>query len=162
MFVEEHQRNWDEHLPLLLMSYRTAIHNTTGCTPAELMLGQNLRTLDQKKNPLNPSLSMLKAFRTGWSECRILLKVASDCMKLHYDTRASTSQFNRGNPVWLYNPQRKKGISPKLMRPWKGPFTVTKCLNDLVYRIQLGPRTKPKWFIATAYGNTVVQILHAG
>ena len=30
------------------------------------------------------------------------------------------------------------------MRNWQGPYVVTKCINDLVYRIQLGPKTKPK------------------
>jgi len=64
-------------------------------------------------------------------------------MKLYYDT-GNENKYSRGDLVWLYSPQRKKGISPKLMRPWKGPFTVTKRLNDLVYRIQLGPWTKPK------------------
>ena len=42
-FVEDHQRDWDSHLPLLLMAYRTAIHESTGCTPASLMLGRDLR-----------------------------------------------------------------------------------------------------------------------
>ena len=41
--VEDHQRDWDSHLPLLLMAYRTAIHETTGCIPASLMLGRDLR-----------------------------------------------------------------------------------------------------------------------
>ena len=35
-------------------------------------------------------------------------------------------------------------MSPKLFRNWEGPYTVVKPINDLVYRIQLGPRTKPK------------------
>ena len=35
-------------------------------------------------------------------------------------------------------------LSPKLQRPWQGPYTVTKRLNDLVYRIQLRASTKPK------------------
>ena len=40
----DHQRDWDSHLPLLLlMAYRTVIHESTGCTPASLMLGRDLR-----------------------------------------------------------------------------------------------------------------------
>ena len=30
------------------------------------------------------------------------------------------------------------------MRAWEGPYTVTKAINDVVYRIQLTPRSKPK------------------
>ena len=46
--------------------------------------------------------------------------------------------------MWLYNPQRKKGLTQKMQRPWQGPYVITKQINDLVYRIQLGPRAKPK------------------
>ena len=41
-FVDEN-RDWDTHIPLLLMAYSTAIHETTGCTPAQLMMGHDLR-----------------------------------------------------------------------------------------------------------------------
>ena len=154
MFVEEHQRDCDSHIPLLLMSYRTATHSTTGCAPAKLMFGRNLRVPNDLLYPrpdgehfesltlyakaLQDKLDVVQTF------ARTHLKIASDRMKLYYDCRAEDSKLHTGDPVWLYNPQRKKGISPKLMRPWKSPFVVTKCLNDLVYRIQLGPRTKPK------------------
>ena len=30
------------------------------------------------------------------------------------------------------------------MRAWEGPYTVTKAINDVVYRIQFTPRSKPK------------------
>ena len=29
-------------VPLLLMAYRTAVHETTGCTPAQLMMERDL------------------------------------------------------------------------------------------------------------------------
>lgn len=29
--------------------------------------------------------------------------------------------------------QRRKGKSPKLMRPWRGPYVVIKRINDVVY-----------------------------
>ena len=37
------KKDWDQHVPLLLMAYRSAVHDTTRCTPAKLMLGQDLR-----------------------------------------------------------------------------------------------------------------------
>lgn len=39
-----HQRDWDDHLPLVLMSCRSAVQESTSCTPALLMLGRELRT----------------------------------------------------------------------------------------------------------------------
>ena len=40
--------------------------------------------------------------------------------------------------------RRKKGKTPKLTRPWQGPYLVIKRINDVVYRVQLSPRSKPK------------------
>ena len=42
-FVQESQRNWDQILPLLAMVYRSAIHESTGCTPNELMVGRDVK-----------------------------------------------------------------------------------------------------------------------
>ena len=72
------------------------------------------------------------------------LKLSSDKMKRYYDLNTTQTRLEEGDPVWLYNPQRKKGLSPKLQKPWQGPYVILKRINDLVYRIQLGPRSKPK------------------
>ena len=39
-FADYNQRDWDLHIPFLLMAYRSAIHNSTGCSPAKMMLGR--------------------------------------------------------------------------------------------------------------------------
>ena len=153
-FVEDHQRDWDSHLPLLLMAYRTAIHETTGCTPASLMLGRDLRlpidllfgrpdqepssSISAYGESLEARLEQIHEF------ARDHLRLISDRMKERYDSTAEVTLLQRGDPVWLYNPQRKKGVTPKLMRPWQGPYVVIKRINDVVYRVQLGPKTKPK------------------
>ena len=43
-FVSDHHRDWDQHVPLLMMAYRTAVHETSGNTPAKLMLSVYLWT----------------------------------------------------------------------------------------------------------------------
>jgi len=52
------------------------------------------------------------------------LKTKSDYMKERYDVMANGQPLKAGDAVWLHNPQRKKGLSPKLCRPWEGPYTV--------------------------------------
>ncbi|KAG7472997.1 Retrovirus-related Pol poly from transposon, partial [Solea senegalensis] len=44
ILTAEHQRDWDVHLPLILLAYRSAVQDSTACTPALLMLGRELRT----------------------------------------------------------------------------------------------------------------------
>ena len=41
-FVAEDQRDWDSHLPILMMAYRSAVHETTSFTPCELMFGRQI------------------------------------------------------------------------------------------------------------------------
>ena len=72
-------------------------------------------------------------------------KMSSDRMKQRYDLLVQEEQpLEAGDAVWLHNPQKKKGLSVKLQCPWQGPYLVLKKINDLVYRIQLGPTCKPK------------------
>ncbi|CAI5653079.1 unnamed protein product [Oreochromis niloticus] len=44
ILTSRHQRDWDRHLPLVLWSYRTAVQESSQCTPAALMFGRELRT----------------------------------------------------------------------------------------------------------------------
>ena len=53
-------------------------------------------------------------------------------MKRQYDMRIVASTFGSGDLVWLHNPQRKKGILPKLRRPWEGSYVVVERLNDVM------------------------------
>ncbi|KAK3753675.1 hypothetical protein QZH41_003322 [Actinostola sp. cb2023] len=66
--------------------------------------------------------------------------------KRYYDHRGvHHNSFNRGDPVWLHNPKRKKGRCPKLQNDvYEGPFLVIDRLDDLTYRIQKAPKAKAK------------------
>ena len=125
-FVEDHQQDWDSHLPLLLMAYRTAVHEATGCTPVSLMLGQDLRLpidlhigCPEDEAPTGITVfaeELEKKLAQVHGVARSNLKMASDRMKERYDSMAEGTPLEKGEPVWVYIPQRKKGISPKLMR----------------------------------------------
>ncbi len=152
-FVDDHQRDWDRLVPLMIMAYRTAEHDTTGYSPAKVMMGHNLRlpmdliyerpdgeVLEHQSSfaeNLQSRLEQVHHFVRGH------IKGKSDKM-VYYDSQVEGEGLEVGDAVWLYSPQRKKGISPKLTRPWQGPYVVITRLNDLVYRIRLGPRSKAK------------------
>ena len=74
------------------------------------------------------------------------IKMMSDKMKQRHDLNfvKEGQKQQQGDAVWLHNPQKKKGLSTKLQRPWQGPYVITKQINDLVYRVQLDPNLKPK------------------
>lgn len=152
--VERHQTDWDKHLPLFLMAYRAAIHETTGQTPAKVVLGRELRLpcdlvfgsagTSNEEGATSYVENLRESLLITHQLVRQRMNIASDRMKARYDVRANPRQFNEGDLVWLYNPQRKKGLSPKLSPSWEGPYRIVKRINDVVYRIQRSPRSKMK------------------
>ena len=153
IFVMDNQTDWDLHVPFLLMAYRSAIHDTTKCTPAELMFGRNLKLPvdllywrpEQEHIAATEYVAQLCArIDRVHQHARRNIRVATERMKQYYDTRSNTERLEPGQHVWLHNPKRRKGVSPKLSRPWEGPYLVMDRLNDVFYRVQQGPRSKPK------------------
>ena len=71
-------------------------------------------------------------------------QVTSDRMKTRYDLKGNSVGFQAGDLVWLYNPRRRKARCPHLSPDWEGPYIVVTRINDLVYRIRQGPKTKMK------------------
>jgi hypothetical protein len=153
IFVDENQKDWDEHIPLLLMAYWTATHKSTGLTPAKVMMGRELRVpldllmgIPSKKNYVK-KLSYVEKLEESMDIAHSLaqkrLRIPTDQIKTRYNINAMAVTLSVGTPVWLYRPQWKKGLSPKLSKPWVGPYVILKRINDLVYRIQLSNRSKP-------------------
>jgi hypothetical protein len=129
------------------MAYRIFVCETTGHSPAS---GRDLRLpVDLLIGRPEPE-HIKSGFATELQErletihrfTRDHLKAQSDRMKDvdYYDQNLAGRDLHEGDPVWMHNPQRKKGLTPKLIRPWKGPFVITKKINDLAFRIQQSPR----------------------
>ncbi|GFX60141.1 kinectin [Trichonephila clavipes] len=72
------------------------------------------------------------------------IDMASEKLKTRYDARKTGHDFHGGDKVWLWNPKRRKVLSPKLQTNWEGRYTILKRLNDVMMRIQKSPHTKPK------------------
>ncbi|GBM70035.1 Retrovirus-related Pol polyprotein from transposon 412 [Araneus ventricosus] len=153
LFVSRNQTDRDTHLPLFLLAYRSAEHEVTGLTPAEMLFGRTLRfpcdilfgrpsetpsSPNEYMKNLEARLESIHAF------ARERIKLASERMKTRYDSRATHYHFKEGHLVWMYNPKRRRGLSPKLQQNWEGPYTVVKKLNNVVYRVQRSPNAKPK------------------
>ena len=143
-----HQRDWDMHLPLVLMACRTAIHDSTSCTPALLMLGRELRTPAELAFGRPPDAPLVPAgagyarrlqdrLDSAHAYARRQMRSAGVRQKRNYDLRAKGRHFAAGELVWTYSPKRKKGRCPKLDSHWVGPCRVLERLGEVVYRVQL-------------------------
>ena len=131
-FVEEHQKNWDALVPLMMLAYRSAVHESTGYTPARLTFGRDLRlpidlVYGRPKEEPSPHrtdyvLQLQERLENVYQYARQQIKIKSDKMKLYYDANhREDAELQEGMAVWLHNPHRKRGRSPKLQRDWQGP-----------------------------------------
>jgi hypothetical protein len=73
---------------------------------------------------------------------RDALQKSAERRKRYYDTSRRGKQYEEGELVWLFNPQRKIGKSPKLQKCWSGPFKIVKKLNDILYQIRKRDKLK--------------------
>ena len=156
LFVSECQKNWDEYLPYLMLAYRTSKHSSTQVTPCKMMFGRDVTLPVDLVEPipekykvdriepcqyvkeLEGKLSVVHEF------ARQKLKCASEIQKYYYDMKSFGSRFKVGDVILLYHPLKKIGIKPKLQCYWKGPYVVTKRINNVNYEIKQSPTGTPQ------------------
>ncbi|GFV02920.1 retrovirus-related Pol polyprotein from transposon 412 [Trichonephila clavipes] len=123
-------------LPLFLLDYRSAVHETTGYSPSQMLFGCDLRLPANilfnlpSDAPLAPEEYVEKL--QAWIEemyrlARDRIGMASAKMKTRYDARATGHDFYEGEKaLLLWKPKCCKRLSPKLQIKWEGPYTVLK------------------------------------
>ena len=153
LLVSRNQHDWDLKLPLFLLAYCSAVHETTGYTPSQMLFGRELRLpcdLFFGRPPDTPSspeeyLRDLQArFENVHNFARERISMATEMMKTRYDIKATNHGFQECGKVWLWNPVRRKGLSPKLQSNWDDLYTVLIRLNNIVVHIRKTPPSKPK------------------
>ena len=85
--------------------------------PVDLFIGRP--DDDQPVHTSDYAQPLLNGLEKVHDYARQHLKMKSDKMKTHYDLQATGDELKVGDAVWLYNTQRKKGVSPNLSRTSK-------------------------------------------
>ena len=152
--VSKDQTNWDEILPMTLMAYRSAEQESTKHSPNMMMFGREIRLPVDLLFGTGPSetvqsesdyvSNLREKLCIAHDSARENIKNASEKQKNNYDYRVHFNDYKVGDYVWLFNPKRKVGLSPKLQSNWEGPYKITSVISDLVYRIQMSPSHKPR------------------
>ena len=152
MYVEKKPSTWDEHLPYVMLAYRSSIHGSTGFSPNMMMLGREVelplqavvpRPEDDKEDICEYVQGVQEKLEEAHVAARVHLKKAAQHQKRNYDHRATNvRKFNPGQAVWYHNLTLKMGRCKKFNHPWKGPYTVTQAIDDVTYKIQEKPQSK--------------------
>ena len=148
--VKENQTNWDLQIPLVLLAYRTAIHEATGFTPyrvnfgrsptlpVDIMLGRAPTSCKGEETRIPVYVQELNShLKSIFNHVRIKLKSSHAQNKDRHDQAVAGDQLAVGDRVWLYIPAVKQGQTKKLSSLWRGPYTIIDRVGSVTYRIQL-------------------------
>ena len=154
-FVQDHQRVWDQHLPLThVLPFSSAWNHIVYSGNDHVWMGFAC-TLE----PANWAPEYVERLRESVGTVHNVTHVhqqgGSLRLKRRYDMRIVTSTFGSGDRVCLHNPPGKKGVSAKLRQPWRGHMLLWNGLMMLCTGFSGALGKSLKWYIETAFGSTL-------
>ena len=146
--IQQNQEDWDQQIAVCCMAYRSSVHDVTKKTPNMLMLGRELPLPShlllstpeperENKTVHGYATKLRSKLQRSHEEARRNSFKGMKHQKRQYDRRAEKKTLQPGQFVWLYNPTKKIGLSPKLQIQWEEkPYEVVQMLSDLVVQLK--------------------------
>lgn len=135
---------WDQCLAQILFAFRCSPARGTGFSPFEVLFGRHpqvpLGIIDpppQRGQPLTTYVKQLReriASTQRWAREHLEAEVARQHRTYSGEPRA----YQVGDHVWVYAPDsqaKKSKGSRKLMRPWSGPWVITRVISPVLYTL---------------------------
>ena len=151
-YCVEHNRDWNEGLPLLLFAIREVPNESLGFSPFELVFGRNVRgplTLVKEKwlgddensdSVLNYVVKLKERLKNASELARNHLQEVQEEMKVWYDRKARGRSFNPGDQVLVLLPI----IGQPLQARYSGPYVIERKVGDLDYIVKTPDRRKKR------------------
>jgi len=146
-FCENNQNAWDIYLQQSVMAYRSFPQNSTKISPNKMVCGREI-TLPLQAFTSRPAafsdeqhvedyvFDLQDQLKACHEIARKNIKAAATYQKRHYDVGSKRKSYATGQLVWLHDPTRKVGICTKLKNKWKGPYLISRRVDDLVYMVK--------------------------
>ncbi|XP_071483344.1 uncharacterized protein [Diadema antillarum] len=148
VYCSEHEKEWDEGIPLLLFAVRESVQESLGFSPFELVFGHSVRgplKILQEKILVEPESNLLDyvcQFKDRLSCTRELaaghLKAAQSNMKRLFDRKVKERHFEPGSKVLVLLPLQGDALKAR----YAGPYVVEKRVSDVNYIILTPDRRK--------------------
>ncbi|SJL08498.1 uncharacterized protein ARMOST_11862 [Armillaria ostoyae] len=148
IFINYHQTDWADWLPLAEFAHNNRAHSATGKSPFMILYGRNPRIIpDSPRTPNSkvPAASdFSKAIAKIHKETETALEEAAGRMKSQYDKhKRPAREYHVGDKVWLdatnlHLPRPKKKLDNKRV----GPFLVLEKTGASAYKLKLPPHWK--------------------
>ncbi|GFV17491.1 hypothetical protein TNCV_1272781 [Trichonephila clavipes] len=137
ILVGDDHSSWYSKLPVIRFAMNTAVCDTTGHTPAYLLFGRELRTVDDvvqdfksvvhNDNFVAEITPYLKRFATITEDIRERIETKQDQRKMQYDKNRRPVYYSPGDKVWVtLHPisSAKNKKTSKFMPKRDGPYLI--------------------------------------
>ena len=147
-YVNEKRNDWDEHLPEVMMAFRSSVHRTLDETPNAMMLGRQVRLpIDamvgqppeaeyQQARPSEYAQDLADALESIHRVVSKTVDAQYQYQKKAYDRHVKAEAYYEGQPVWLREYAKILGKSSALRHNYSGPWIITKALSSVNFRIK--------------------------
>ena len=145
-YLDENHTEWDRHLPLLVLAYRSQIHRSIGYSPFFMMFGREPRLpvdveIDAPRSTKSRTVSayvdeLCAGMRDVYREAIRMSDTANLRNKKMYDQKLNAFCYREGDRVMLCRNVVSRGKYYKFVRPWKPAVIVSK-IGELNYRVRL-------------------------
>ena len=146
-YVNEKQNDWDQHLTAIEIAYNNSKQASTGFSPFYLNYGQHptfplTSAVSALRSTSNPSVEeMLENLMDDLLLAAKNVEKAQSNQEQQANRHRQHVEYEEGQKVWLSTAdlRLKSKITPKLSPRWIGPFTITRKISSLNYRLELPP-----------------------
>jgi hypothetical protein len=150
-YLSDRQDDWNLHLPLVMMAYRSTPHESTKFSPNLLMFGSevgcpesavfDVPAVASRKEPCEYVSDLRDNLSLAHRIARENLGRSAEVQKRNYDHRSvPPPKYVPGDVVLLRQEAVRPGKNKKLSAHWSGPFLVVAVIGPVTMRIQKGPR----------------------
>ena len=147
--VKEDQRNWDDAMDYVALSYNASTQSSTGYSPYFLDHGRAVRlpldflmagdrALEEYASISDRVYDTMVTLRRAFDQALEHNKITQADQKRRYDKELNETHYREGDLVWLFNPgmrvkyqEELKPVKMKIAYPWCGPFTVSKVFEPV-------------------------------
>jgi len=142
-YVSAQQRDWDQQIPGTLMSYRTAVQDSTRFTPFYLVYGRDpVLPIDTLLQPQFKYYgedyvpTMLQRLNEAYTRTKENRMEAREKNRRRLDDRAEELTFEIGDPVYYYSPAGKPNTSRKLTSYWQPHYRIIDQTSPVNFEIR--------------------------
>ncbi len=139
-FVNYHQDDWSNWLPLAQFSYNATPHESTGQSPFYVNFGFNPRVdVILMTTPSRSAEELVRAIHNNQASVKSALRRAIDRYKFHANKkRKDAPEIHVGNKVFLKTRNMKLSCPRReLAEKALGPYKVKGKVSDLVFELKL-------------------------